>query len=214
MPSCHSGKVSGVDRANVERVQKRVSTGCRPFSGVVVKVFRPRVEAANTLLLVTKACADGLGDVQHVGNVVPAVRVVNRCQILVNTARSIFFEEPDQRIRTWSTIEPERKGVFGRIVARFEKPIEYVDLYCLDSPGMGVGTGTHVWSEVYISRIAVYTWGGLANTRVLVPDGNIVRGRSGLVVVDFLWQVHMLSSLAPLLLGDSIDMQRQRRERQ
>jgi len=71
-----------------------------------MKIRRPGIDAANALLLVAESCTDGLRDVQHIGNVVPAVRVVRGRQILSQHARSILFKETNQRIRSWPTIKP------------------------------------------------------------------------------------------------------------
>lgn len=60
-----------------------------------MEVFGPRVEAANTLLLVAETDTDRLGDVQHIRNIIPAVRVVHSRQVIIDHARSIFFEQAD-----------------------------------------------------------------------------------------------------------------------
>jgi hypothetical protein len=57
-----------------------------------MEVFGPRVEAADTLLLVTESSTNGLRDVQHVGYIVPAVRVVGCRQVLSEHARPVLFE--------------------------------------------------------------------------------------------------------------------------
>lgn len=93
-----------------------------------MEVLRPRVEAADTLLLVTEACADGLRDVQHVGHIVPAVRVVNSRQVFSETAGSILFKQADQTVRSRTAIEPKREGIRFRLVARFKEPVENMDL--------------------------------------------------------------------------------------
>lgn len=63
-----------------------------------MEVFRQWVEAANTLLLVAVAHSNRLGDVQHVGNVVPAVWVVRCRQVVIDHTRSVLFEQADQAI--------------------------------------------------------------------------------------------------------------------
>lgn len=60
-----------------------------------MEVLRPRVEAANTLLLVTKSSTDRLRDVQHIGHIIPAVWVIGRRQVLSQHAWSILFEQTD-----------------------------------------------------------------------------------------------------------------------
>ena len=62
---------------------------------------------------------------------------------------------------------------------------------------------THIRRQVDISRIAVHAWSGLADTRVLVPDGDIVRRGRGLVVASLFRQVQVVAPLGPLLLRDS-----------
>jgi MinD superfamily P-loop ATPase len=57
-----------------------------------MEVFGPRVEAADTLLLVTESSTNGLRDVQHVGYIVPAVRVVGCRQVLSEHAWPVLFE--------------------------------------------------------------------------------------------------------------------------
>jgi hypothetical protein len=69
-----------------------------------VEVLRVRVEAANALFLVTETCAHGLRDVQHVGDIVPAVWVVLSRQVIIDHARSVLFEKTDQRVGSWAYV--------------------------------------------------------------------------------------------------------------
>lgn len=66
---------------------------------------------------------------------------------------------------------------------------------------------TYIWSQIHISGVALYARSRLANARILVPDSDIVRGGSRLVVVDLLRKIQMIGPLAPMLLGDSIGRQ-------
>ena len=72
---------------------------------------------------------------------------------------------------------------------------------------------TYIRCQIDISRVAVHAWSGLADARVLVPNGDIVRSYSSLVVTRFLWQVQSVTSLVPLLLGNSMSLQSKRCER-
>jgi hypothetical protein len=63
-----------------------------------MEVFRERIETSYTLLLVAETCPDRLRDIQHVGDIVPAVRIVYCCKVVINHARSILLEQTDERI--------------------------------------------------------------------------------------------------------------------
>ena len=93
-----------------------------------MKVFRERIETSYTLLLVAETCSYRLRDIQHVGDIVPAVRIVLRGDVFVNVAGSIFFEKTNQRVATRSTIEPEGEWIICWIVPTLKEPVEYVNL--------------------------------------------------------------------------------------
>ena len=80
------------------------------------------------MLLVTEACANWLGDVQHVGDIVPAVGVIVRRQVVVQHARSILLKQTNKTVRAWTTIKPESKRVLIWVIAGLEEPVEDVDL--------------------------------------------------------------------------------------
>lgn len=93
-----------------------------------MEVFGPGVEATNSLLLVTEAGANRLGDVQHVGDVVPAVGVVCSREVIIDEARSILLKEANERVRSRSSVQPQGEGVCSRVIARFKEPEEDVNL--------------------------------------------------------------------------------------
>lgn len=93
-----------------------------------MEVFRKRIEAANTLILITESDTNRLRDVKHIGDVVPAVRIVHGRQIVINHARPILFKQSYQRIRARPAIEPQGEGIFGRGLSRFEEPVENMNL--------------------------------------------------------------------------------------
>lgn len=93
-----------------------------------MEVLRQWVEAADTLLLVAEASADGLRNVQHVGNIVPTVGVVHSRQVLSQHARSILFEQANQTVRSRPAVQPKREGIFGWFVSGLEEPVKDVDL--------------------------------------------------------------------------------------
>jgi hypothetical protein len=95
-PYRDSGEISSIDSTSVERLRKWPSASCRPLAGVVVEVLGEGVEASNALLLVTETRTNRLGNVQHVGDVVPAVWVVNCRQVVINHARSVLFEKANE----------------------------------------------------------------------------------------------------------------------
>jgi hypothetical protein len=128
-PCCHSCKIGSVNSACIERLAERVSASRRPVARIVMEVLGPRIEAADALLLVAETYSDWLGDVQHIRHIAPRIGVVRCRQVLSEHTRSVLLEQPDERIRTRSAIEPECEGIFSRLVPRLEEPEEDMDLY-------------------------------------------------------------------------------------
>lgn len=82
-----------------------------------MKIFRQRIEASNTLLLVAEPRPHWLRNVQHVRDIVPAVWVVCCGEIFIKHTRTVFLEESNERIAARPAIQPQCKWVLGRIVA-------------------------------------------------------------------------------------------------
>jgi hypothetical protein len=58
---------------------------------------------------------------------------------------------------------------------------------------------TYIRRQIHITRVTLHPRRGLANTRVLVPDRDIIRCGGRLVIMDLLRQVQMIAPLVPLL---------------
>lgn len=93
-----------------------------------MEVLRQRVETSNGLLLVGETGSDWLRDIQHVRNIVPAVWIIGCGEVLVKHARPILLEEANKRVAAWSSIQPQREGIFSWVATGFEEPVKDVYL--------------------------------------------------------------------------------------
>jgi len=68
---------------------------------------------------------------------------------------------------------------------------------------------TYIGRKVYISRITIDARSGLADSRVLVPNRDIIGRRCRLEVARLLGQVQMLAALMPVFLRNRLNVERE-----